>query len=577
MPTVVTPSVSPGTTGGRGRTYERVLVLAAAVILAAVMTWPTVLRFNTGARVDVTDGMYAVWNVAWVARAVTTDPLGVFDSNIFHPHGNTLAYSESNIGAGVIGAPVWMLTNNPFATYNTVVLVGFALSFICTYALIRRLTGSRLAAAIGAIGFAYAPYVYARLPHIQLQLTFGIPLALLALHRLVEQPTIWRGIQLGAALAVAALSSAYYGVLVGLAVGVGIVAYGWWFDRWRQRAYLSSVAAALAALTLLMMPFIPPYLELQQAGFERTLAEGRQYAVNGWGWLASPVTTHQWLLHPEFQGVAFPGVMRVLLGLAGFALVVRLSCFRDRQQRAHAAFYLILGLLSFWLSFGPDAGLYTALFHTFPVFTFLRAVERFAILATLALCVGAGLFIAYVQQRWPVGRRWSGRLAALLAVVLMIGDSWIVQLFYPVGPPVPSVYRALARAPLGAVAEFPFFSSPIDFNRHAHYMFYSTYHWQPLINGYSDHYPADYLGMLDEIAMFPSDRRSFGHLRSRDVKYVTVRLDWYDEARREDVSHYLSYYVAQRNLRRVDSDRAVGKDGTVLFDVELYEIVSYPE
>jgi hypothetical protein len=44
----------------------------------------------------------AIWNVAWVARTLVTDPLHVFDANIFYPHRQTLSYSESNLGAGIL-------------------------------------------------------------------------------------------------------------------------------------------------------------------------------------------------------------------------------------------------------------------------------------------------------------------------------------------------------------------------------------------------------------------------------------------------------------------------------------------
>ena len=45
------------------------------------------------------------------------------------------------------------------------------------------------------------------------------------------------------------------------------------------------------------------------------------------------------------------------------------------------------------------------------------------------------------------------------------------------------------RAPL---AEFPFYGERIAFPLHAQYMLFSTAHWLPLVNGYSDVIPADF-------------------------------------------------------------------------------------
>ncbi|MEX2270471.1 MAG: glycosyltransferase family 39 protein [Vicinamibacterales bacterium] len=561
---------------------EATAVVAASLLLAVVMTWPVAPKMHRGARVDSTDAMYAMWNVAWVARAVTTNPAGLFDANIFHPHKGTLAYSEGNIGAGVLGAPAWLASRNVYTTYNSVVLAGFMLSFICTYALTRRLTGSRTAAAAAAIAFAYAPYVYARLPHIQLQMTFGMPLALLAFHRAVDRPGWRSGVVLGVALAIAALSSAYYGVLIGLAIGAGAVFYGVRFRLWRTRQYWIAMAVAVAVLAAILLPFFLPYLTIREQGFERTLDDARRYGVNWWGWLASPVRTHGWLLNPDFRGVAFPGITRVIGGLAGLGIVLFSARHAAgiRNGRAHAAFYLLVLILTFWTSFGPQAGLYTVLHNTFPVFfAFLRAVERFAILVTLALCVGLAFSVKLMQERWQRsgGRAATQRIGAALLFGLIVADSWVAPLYYPDALPVPRVYHALARAPREAVAEFPFFYRSIDLNRHGQYMLFSTYHWQPLINGYSDHYPKDFIDMLDVVKDFPTDPRSFSLLRDRGARYVVLHLNWYHHERRPEIEQGLAHYVSQGVLRFLDRDRRVDEQGEEVFEVVLYEIRRYPE
>ena len=84
------------------RLRELAVVLIAAGLLTALMTWPLAAKMGSIARVDNGDGQFSIWNVAWVARTLVLDPLHVFDANIFYPHKNTLAYSESNLGAGAL-------------------------------------------------------------------------------------------------------------------------------------------------------------------------------------------------------------------------------------------------------------------------------------------------------------------------------------------------------------------------------------------------------------------------------------------------------------------------------------------
>src|SRR5689334_19403634 len=105
-----------------GQRAEFAAVVFAAALLAVIVTYPLVLRIGSVGRVDNGDGKLSIWNVAWVARTIVVDPLHVFDANIFYPHRDTLAYSESNLGAGVLAAPVYWATRNPYAAYNFVVL-----------------------------------------------------------------------------------------------------------------------------------------------------------------------------------------------------------------------------------------------------------------------------------------------------------------------------------------------------------------------------------------------------------------------------------------------------------------------
>ncbi len=74
-------------------------------------------------------------------------------------------------------------------------------------------------------------------------------------------------------------------------------------------------------------------------------------------------------------------------------------------------FYGLVGLIAFWGSFGPKAGLYTVLYHTIPVFTFLRAPGRFGILVVLAL----GVLALVALQTWLEHRPARTRLVAGVA------------------------------------------------------------------------------------------------------------------------------------------------------------------
>ncbi len=374
---------------------EAATVTLAAALLVVVLTWPLVPKIDRIGRVNTGDGQLSIWNVAWVAHALTTEPSRLFHANIFYPHRDTLAYSEANIGAGVVAIPAWLATKNPYAAHNSVVVVSFFASLVGAYLLARYLTGHPGAAAFCAVAFAFTPYIYARTAHIQLLLTAGLPLSLLAVHRLVDRPSAWRGLVLGVVLFAQAMACAYYGVFAGLMVGFAVLFYAVTRGLWRRWSYWLSVALAAAVAIGLVAPFFVPYSRIQQdVGFAaRTLDHAVQWSADWRAWLASPAWAHRWMLSwlERWNEVLFPGFLLTLVGVVGLWLVavrrpsgvavaplVAANPTAERPRET-ARLYLALGLVAFWASWGPKAGLYTLFYHYLPTFELLRAPARFGI------------------------------------------------------------------------------------------------------------------------------------------------------------------------------------------------------
>ncbi len=536
---------------------EATAVVLGAVFLACAFTPPYIALFGSAGRLDTNDGRWSIWVVSWVAHALTTAPSQLFGANIFYPHPNALAFSEGNIVEGVIGAPVWLLTRNPYATHNFVFLCSFALSFVATYYLIRRLTGDRRAAIIAGILFAFCPFAFARQAHVQLLMIGFLPWALLAWHRFMDRTTLARAIELGLVLSVTGLACAYYGIFAG-----GMVAFASiWFaisrQRWKDVKYWGLVGVAAAVCIGTIVPFFLPYLQMQEStGFERSLSG--QYSANLGAWLISSAWAHRWwapyLSSPS--EVLFPGILAIVLGCWGATLV------RERDgvglRRDETIYYVGLAVFAFWLTLGPSAGLYSLLYYTIPVFSFLRAPSRAGIVVTLCLVVLAAPALAGLMRRKAVNA------AFLVLLVLAVADTYRAPLRLREAPPLPQAYRVLADLPTAPTIELPFWATSPEYHRHAEYMLASTAHWQPLVNGYSDHIPQNFRDAAPTLNTFPS-REAFAILEPLAARYVVVHLDLMNAEARD------------RMVRRLDGDyadylRPLEKSG----DVWLYEIVTWP-
>src|SRR5687768_13369892 len=117
--------------------------MAGGTLLAAALTFPFVTQLDRVGRSENSDGQWSIWNVAWVARTLVTDPANLFNANIFYPHRQTLAFSENNLAAGLLAVPFYWASKNPYLTLNVVFLLSMACSFAGTYYLVRHLTGDR--------------------------------------------------------------------------------------------------------------------------------------------------------------------------------------------------------------------------------------------------------------------------------------------------------------------------------------------------------------------------------------------------------------------------------------------------
>jgi hypothetical protein len=330
-------------------------------------------------------------------------------------------------------------------------------------------------------------------------------------------------------MALAGLACGYYGVFAGLMAGFGVV----WFSAsdggWRRPRYWLLALGGAATAALIVGPFFVPFLDIREAGFERSLDEARLFSVRWRSYFASAQILDRWMLPliGTWREVLFPGFLSTLL--AGVAVWTAFGRGRRpalRGIRPVIGFYLALAGLAVWASLGPDAGLYAALHETVPLFALLRAPARFGVLVTLALAVLGGFgAVALLERTTPaLGRGLVWMLVAVSLVGSTVGPLPLVD-----APPVNPVYARLAGLPRAPVVEFPYFSDRSELHRHTEYMLMSTYHWQPLVNGYSDHTPPDALDATPKLASFPGPA-AWETIAERRARYVILHWDIYADA-----------------------------------------------
>jgi hypothetical protein len=530
------------------------------VVLSLVLTYPLALHMADAVE-DRQDALLNVWITAWDGHQLLSDPLDLFDANIFHSYPRTLAYSELLLGNGLLALPIMSATGNPVLGYNVALLLSFVLSGFGTYLLVLRLTRSPGAGLVAGTIFSFSAYRMTNLAQAQLLTTQWMPFALLALLQLMRRPKARYVATFVLFFCLQALSSFYYAILLAMAVA-GLVVWQfavWLWLRARERAldgvrlgraglYLL-VAAVLCAL--IMLPFALPYFQVQRAlGFERSLADNepfsaslRQYlmvppgsAIHG-RWLPSDDT-------PVAGGYAvdalFPGLVTLALSVWGLV----------RGRGRTRWFFLVLAVASIVLSLGPrlylapgqPAGLeidlpYAWLHAAVPGFKALRAPVRFDALVMLSLAVLAGYGVAAASGERKAGAEEENRRApgvATTGVLLLVGLALALVVLeslvwpaaqvepVPVGSEVPPVYRWLADQEADPVLELPMAFTPGG--PQLEYQYLSTYHWRTTPDGYSGFIPPKHGQIVYEMERFPSER-AVSLLQGLGVRHVVIHAD----------------------------------------------------
>ena len=243
---------------------------------------------------DPGDPLLTAAILAWNATQVPWSDAW-YQFPIFWPTRDALALSEHLLGASLIAAPLQWLTGSPVTAYNATVLLSYPLCGVAMYLLVWRLTRSAGAAFLAGLAYAFAPYRTGHIGHIQILLSFWMPLSLLGLHAYLESRR-WHWLLLFAATwalqgATNGYSLVYFSLVVLLWVG--------WFlgrrDRWR---HAEVVAASLVVAAVPLAPILYRSLVAQRAlGLSRGIGEITVFsadiaapfcapaALTFWGWL----------------------------------------------------------------------------------------------------------------------------------------------------------------------------------------------------------------------------------------------------------------------------------------------------
>jgi hypothetical protein len=529
------------------------LALLTYGFLTLLLTWPQVIALNSIPAHQ--DPLFSIWRLGWIAHALSNSPSELLNGNIYYPARGTLLFSDTTLLQGLLAWPLVGLGLRLVAIYNILVLASFVASAWATYLLVRQLSGSRAAAFLAGLIFAFAPFRFDHYIHLELLWGFWAPLTLWALHRAVERAATAYGVLAGVFAVLQLISCGYYAVFLStllpiVAAGLLLTRQNRTVNRWKGVVFGGAIAV------LFGIAYAIPYRAAAADVGRRPLAYTAAYSPELYAFLAAPegnwlygATAHPW---GSNEGHLFVGLVPVVLVLVALLAV----------RRAWVGIYAAVLAFAVLLCLGLNGPLYEYLYRWWPGYSGLRVPTRAGLFVVLGVAALAGGGLTAVL-RWVQAPRWQ---TAVFAVVVAI-----VALEYvnPVGSLRPLEHRRvqffawLATQDDAVILHMPVPRPKALPGNEAYYQWLSTFHWRPLVNGYSGHYPRPYMRLLHRLRTFP-DRASIEALRERSVRFVVVHDRLYSP---REFQHLVATLTAMREFRPVGRFQSV--DGEPLTVVEL--------
>jgi hypothetical protein len=506
---------------------RRLAPVALFALLTAVMTWPQVTRLASEAT-DHQDVYFNMWRFGWTAHAIATAPSKVLDGNIFYPERRALTFSDAMPVESALAAPLLWARTPPVLVHNLLLLSAIVLSGSGMFVLARRLTGSAAAGVTAGVVFAFAPYRFDHYMHMELQWTVWIPWAFWALHRTLETGRLRDAVLMGAFVALEFMSSIYYGTYLATLLGLVTVLLLCTVRRPQLKSRLIAVAIAGVTAIVLSAPYALQYAITKKKLGGRPSEQVLMFSAKPASYTVASETNFLYSdrenprSRPERR--LFPGMLAMLLAVVGLLL---------RPPRDEAIAYLLALAIAFEMSLGFYGYSYPLLYRHLPVFDGLRAPARLGIFVAFFLAALAAYGHAAIEQSLKGEQQKTRRsrigpsvLAVAICVLLML-EYWVAPLpLVPYPNAAPPLYAWLARQPRGVVAELPVAPPQALPGDDPRYTYNSTFHWMPMMNGYSGYYPPSYLDNVHRLQLFP-DALSTRTLQRAGVRYVIVHTDAY--------------------------------------------------
>jgi hypothetical protein len=452
-------------------------IFASYVALSILITWPLLSDASAGVIGDDLDPLQTLWGFWWLRHWQEFSASPFVTPLLWWPSGVAVWLQTWDLPSALLILPLWNVLSEEWI-YNLPLLMSFPASGLTMYVCARRIWGGSLGPFLAGCVYTFSTFHYAAAgANLHIASMQWPPLFLAALWGRAPTDNLRAAVAAGASLALATLTSLYYGVFC-----LTILAWLCTDSVWRRTLRARWVAWVVVTFLVCAGWYVVGVLVHASSGvyigahspvaFSADLQSFLSYnGVNRWAstdgrwtsWVAARWSTGSFLGFAALSLAIASAIVshnaRRFLVLAGVGCVLALGPYLQVGGMVYADYLLPAG----WL------------LRLVPGLSFGGIVSRFAWLTVFGVALAAGGALT-----WLVGRRRWGSLAGILLTAAGIVET--LPASFQITPlDRPSAFQHLSRGGGPAI---------LDATGEGWALWYQTLHRRPIVGGYVTRTPS---------------------------------------------------------------------------------------
>jgi hypothetical protein len=416
------------------RHWHELGAIVLFLVLTLIVTYPLVFQLTSHIPVCCDTWLY-YWYMWWTKKALLGLHFDQFYTDfIYYPIGAKLSFE--GLYNSIVGAALWPILGGVLS-FNLLFLSTYVLGALGVYLLVLRLTGDWKAGIVAGIIFVFSPLRNQYLQFTNISIIQWIPFLALWFIKMVDEPTIKKGLVTALFFLLVVLSSGYFAVS---SIFMLAIIFLWNARKTLNKDVAQAFSVFLVASLVLVLPFVYPALReslsddsvLKNSHFTPAFSSDVfSFVVPT---LGNPLYT-EYVRHIYELFKTHFTEWNSYLGIVTIGLML-LGAFKFEVRKT--GMWVLMFFLFVIISLGPhlqimgkqfdDIQLPFYFLQELPVFESMRSPKRFLVTAMLAAAVIAGLGAHYIFTRKVFTRKASGQWSGLALMVVLVGliitDYW---------------------------------------------------------------------------------------------------------------------------------------------------------